>query len=66
MELEFATVEDFAHELLTRELRFALVAIEDTNAQRTDAACFVGQGVDHQDVANLLETGCQMFDLDRV
>jgi hypothetical protein len=64
MDLELATIEDIASELLSREIRFAFVAIEDTNTARTDGVCFSGKGVDHQDVSDLFEAGRQIFDLD--
>ena len=65
MDLELATLEDIANELASRELRFALVAIEDTNAQFADAVWFAGQGVNHQDVSNLFEAGRQVFEIER-
>jgi len=60
MDLELATLEDIATELSHREVRFALVVIEDTNTPRPEIACFAGQGVDHQDVENLFEAGRQI------
>ena len=64
MDLELATLEDIAIELSHREVRFALVVVEDTNTPRTEIVCVAGQGVDHQDVANLFEAGRQFCELD--
>ena len=64
MDLELATLEDIATERSHREVRFALVVVEDTNTPRQEITCFAGGGVDHQDIANLFEAGRQMFQHD--
>ena len=61
MDLELATTEDIAKELLKRQMRIAFVAIEDTNTPRVESVCFSGKGVDHQDVSDLFEFGCKVF-----
>jgi len=62
MELELATTEDIVKELLQRQIRFAFVAIEDTNTHRTETACFSGKGVDERDVSDLFEIGREVFE----
>ena len=62
MDLELATIEDIASELLTRQIRFAFVAIEDSNTRRDDSACLSGKGIDHQDVSNLFAFGREVFE----
>lgn len=62
MDLELATTEDIANELLNRQIRFAFVVIESTNTPRTKVACFSGKGVDHQDVSDLFEFGREVFE----
>lgn len=61
MDLSLATLEDIAKELLQRQIRFALVAVEDTNSERNDFACLCGKGISHQDVAELFEYGRAVF-----
>ena len=62
MELELATIEDIANELLAREIRFAFIAIEDTNTPRREFACFSGKGVDYQDISNLFGFGREVIE----
>ena len=62
MDLELATTEDIANELLKRQIRFAFVVIESTNTPRPQVACFSGKGADHQDVSDLFEIGRDVFE----
>jgi hypothetical protein len=62
MELDLATFKDIAHELMRRQIRFALVAVEETNSARNELACICGKGLSHQDVAELFEYGRLVFE----
>jgi hypothetical protein len=55
MQLELATTEEIADELLRRPLRFVFLAFEDTNTTRPDLACISGKGITLDDVPSLLE-----------
>ena len=62
MDLELATTEDIANELLNRQIRFAFVVIESSNSLRPQVACFSGKGADHRDVSDLFEFGREVFE----
>lgn len=62
MDLKLATTADIVNELLGRELRFVLIAVEHTNSRRTDAAYLAGQGASVQDVLSLIQIGHDAFD----
>jgi hypothetical protein len=62
MDLQLATTEDIANELLERQIRFVFLAIENMNTPRAQSACFSGKGVDHQDVLELFEFGREAFE----
>lgn len=61
MELELATTEDIVNELLRRQIRFAFVAVENTNSGRLEFACCSGKGADCHEVANLFDMGRDAF-----
>ena len=62
MDLQLATFKDIAQELVRRQIRFAFVAVEDTNSARDEFACVCGKGLSHQDVAELFEYGRVVFE----
>ena len=64
MELQLATTEDIANELLERQIRFVFLTIESTNTPRLQFACFSGKGVDHRDILELCEFGREVFERD--
>jgi len=57
MEMELASTGDIIHELQRRQLRFVLVAMENTNSAREDMAYVAGQGDDCADVISLMRMG---------
>jgi hypothetical protein len=61
MDLKLATTEDILHELMKRQLRFALVVIEDTNSLRPETAYISAKGVDEDDVVELAAFGLEML-----
>lgn len=61
-DLELATTEDLVNELLKRRIRFAFVALEDTNTRRSTLVCFSGKSVDPQDMFDLFELGREVFE----
>lgn len=61
MELELATTEDIVNELLRRQIRFAFVAVENTNSNRVEFACCSGKGADCHEVASLFDMGRDAF-----